>query len=234
VNVVILQPSYIPWRGYFDQICRADLFVFYDDVQYDKRGWRNRNQIKTLRGKQWLTIPVYSRGAQTQNIPINQIRIVWDDPWNETHFKAILHSYHKTPYFARCLPLLEMFYQRHDEFLADFTIDFTAALTRELGNSHTRFMRSSELVGIDGQKTDRLIQILQAVGATHYISGPSASDYIEKEKFDEAGITFEYMEYDYPEYPQLYPPFDPHVSILDLLFMTGPEAPNYIFKGDHV
>jgi hypothetical protein len=234
VKVVILQPSYIPWRGYFDQIQRADLFIFYDDVQYDKRGWRNRNQIKTPRGKQWLTIPVYSRGAQTQNIPINQIRIVWENPWNEVHFNAILHSYCKAPYFDNYQPLLDMFYQRRDEFLADFTIDFTIALSRELGNTHTRFMRSSEIAGIDGQKTDRLIQILQAVGATHYISGPSARDYIESEKFDRAAITLEYMQYNYPEYPQLHPPFDPYVSILDLLFMTGSQASNYIFKGSHV
>lgn len=233
MNVVILQPSYIPWRGYFDQIWRADLFIFYDDVQYDKRGWRNRNQIKTPHGKQWLTIPVYSRGAQTQNIPINQIRIVWDDPWNEVHLKAIQQSYSKAPYFDRYRSLLETFYHRRDEFLADFTIDFTIALTRELGNTHTRFMRSSEIAGINGQKTDRLIQILQAVHASHYISGPSAQDYIENEKFEAAGITLEYMQYEYPEYPQLYPPFDPYVSVLDLLFMTGTEAADYIFKGNH-
>lgn len=234
MNVVILQPSYIPWRGVFDQIQRADLFVFYDDVQYDTRGWRNRNQIKTSRGKQWLTIPVYSRGAQTQNIPIHQIRIVWETPWNEIHLKAIQQSYSRAPHFEQYLPLLEMFFQRRDQFLADFTIDFTIALARELGNTHTRFMRSSEISGINGQKTDRLIQVLQAVGATHYISGPSAQDYIEQEKFENAGITLEYMQYDYPEYSQLYPPFDPYVSILDLLFMTGSEAPQYIFKGSHV
>jgi WbqC-like protein family len=234
VKVVILQPSYIPWRGYFDQICRADLFIFYDDVQYDTRGWRNRNQIKTPKGKQWLTIPVYSRGAQTENIPINQIRIVWDNLWCQNHLKALQHSYAKAPHFDRYLSLLEMFYQRRDKFLADFTIDFTIALAHELGNNQTRFMRSSEIAGIDGQKTDRLIQILQAVGATHYISGPSARDYIEKEMFDSAGITLEYMDYNYPEYPQLYPPFDPYVSILDLFFMTGPEAPNYILNGSHV
>jgi WbqC-like protein len=234
VKVVILQPSYIPWRGYFDQICRADLFIFYDDVQYDKRGWRNRNQIKTPKGRQWLTIPVNSRGAQTENIPINQIRIVWDNPWSHNHLKALQHSYSKTPHFNQYMSLLEKFYQRRDEFLADFTIDFTITLTNELGNTHTRFMRSSEIAGIDGQKTDRLVQILQAVGGTHYISGPSARDYIEKEKFDLAGIRLEYMEYNYPEYPQLYPPFDPYVSILDLFFMTGPEAPHYLPKGIHV
>ena len=234
MKVVILQPSYIPWRGYFDQIYRADLFIFYDDVQYDKRGWRNRNQIKTPKGKQWLTIPVHSRGAQTENIPINQIQIAWDNPWSQNHLKAIQHSYAKAPHFSRYLSLIEKFYQRRDEFLANFTIDITVDLAHALGSTHTRFMRSSEIAGINGQKTDHLIQILQAVGATHYVSGPSARDYIEKEKFVSAGITLEYMEYNYPAYPQLYPPFDPYVSILDLLFMTGPEASNYILKGSHV
>jgi hypothetical protein len=231
MNVVILQPSYIPWRGYFDEIRRADLFVFYDDVQYDKRGWRNRNQIKTPRGKQWLTIPVFSRGAQTEHIPINQIRIAWDNLWTSDHLKSLQYAYGKTPYFETYLPLLEQFYNRRDEFLADFTIDFTIALARALGNEHTRFMRSSELDGIDGQKTDRLIQILKRVDAIHYISGPSARDYIEAEKFVAENITLEYMEYDYPEYPQLYPPYDPFVSILDLLFMVGPDAEKYFEKG---
>jgi WbqC-like protein family len=231
MNVVILQPSYIPWRGYFDEIRRADLFVFYDDVQYDKRGWRNRNQIKTPRGKQWLTIPVFSRGAQTEHIPINQIRIVWDSAWNLDHLKSLQYAYGKTPHFETYLPLIEQFYHRRDEFLADFTIEFTIALAHELGNEHTHFMRSSELDGMEGQKTDRLIQILKRVGATHYISGPSARDYIEAEKFAAANITLEYMEYDYPEYPQLYPPYDPFVSILDLLFMVGPAAEKYFEKG---
>lgn len=234
MNVVILQPSYIPWRGVFDQIQRADLFIFYDDVQYDKRGWRNRNQIKTPHGTQWLTVPVHSRGVQTRSIPINQIRIAWEHPWNEIHLKAIQQAYSKAPYFDRYRPLLEAFYRRRDELLADLTIDLSIALAHELGNTHTRFMRSSEIPGITGQRTDRLIQILQAVGATHYVSGPSAQDYIEAEKFDAAGITLEYMHYDYPEYPQLYPPFDPRVSVLDLLFMTGSQAPLYIFKGSHV
>jgi len=228
MNVVILQPSYIPWRGYFDQIRRADLFIFYDDVQYDKRGWRNRNQIKTPRGKQWLTIPVFARGSQTENIAINQIKIAWDKPWNSDHLQFLKHSYAKAPHFDRYLPLLNELYRRRDDFLSTLTIDFTIALARELGIAHTRFMRSSEIFGIDGQKTDRLIQILQRVEATHYISGPSARDYIEQEKFNAAGITLEYIEYNYPEYPQLHPPFDPFVSVLDLMFMTGPEAIHYI------
>ncbi len=228
MKCVILQPSYIPWRGVFDQINRSDIFVFYDDVQYDKRGWRNRNQIKTPRGKQWLTIPVYSRGAQTEHLAIDQIRIVWDNPWNEDHWKSLKHAYGKAPFFKRYASLLEKFYARHDERLADFTIDFTIALAGELGIQHVRFLRSSELA-VEGQKTDRLLAVLAKVGADHYLSGPSARDYIEDDKFKAAGIRLEYMVYNYPEYPQLYPPYDAFVSILDLLFMTGPEAPQYIF-----
>lgn len=227
MNVVILQPSYIPWRGYFDQIRRADLFIFYDDVQYDKHGWRNRNQIKTAQGKQWLTIPVHSKGV-IEGIPIKDVRIDWSRLWAKNHLKALTFAYKKAPYFQDYLPLLETFYNRRDECLADFTIETTILLSRELGTPSTRFLRSSQLPDIDGLKTDRLIQILQRVGAKHYISGPTARDYIEPEKFEQAGITFEYMEYNYPEYPQLHPPFDPYVTILDLLFMTGKEALRYL------
>jgi hypothetical protein len=226
MNVVILQPSYIPWRGFFDQIRRADLFVFYDDVQYDKHGWRNRNQIKTNQGKQWLTIPVNSKGV-TSGIAIKDVRIDWSKPWAKSHLKSITISYAKSPYLKEYLPLLESLYQRHDEFLVDFTIESTIVLARELGMTSTRFMRSSELSGLEGQKTDRVISVLKQVGATHYLCGPSASSYMEPEKFDAAGITFEYMDYIYPEYPQLHPPYDPYVTILDLMFMTGKDALNY-------
>ncbi len=223
MNVVILQPSYIPWRGYFDQIRSADLFIFYDDVQYDKHGWRNRNQIKTAQGKQWLTIPVHSKGV-TEGIAIKDVHMDWSKPWAANHLKALTFSYNKAPHFKEYLPLLESFYNRRDDCLADFTIETTIALSRELGITSTRFIRSSQLPDITGLKTDRLIQILKQVGATHYISGPSARDYVEPEKFEQAGISLEYMEYNYPEYPQLYPPFDQYVSILDLMFMLGEDS----------
>jgi hypothetical protein len=227
MNVVVLQPSYIPWRGHFDQIRRADVFVFYDDIQYDKHGWRNRNQIKTAQGKQWLTIPVHSQGA-THGLLIKEARIDWSRPWTKSHWKALTFAYSRAPFFRQYAGLLESFYQRRDEFLADFTIDLTVALAHALGITRTRFLRSSEMGGFSGEKTDRLLQVLTRVGTTHYISGPSAVEYLEDGKLAAAGITFEYMHYDYPEYPQLYPPYDPYVSILDLLFMTGPDAPSYL------
>jgi hypothetical protein len=228
MKVVILQPSYIPWRGFFHQIAMADLFVFYDDVQYDKRGWRNRNRIKTPQGPLWLTIPVFSKGAQTQHLPIDRIPICWDKAWNLDHWRAIEHAYRKTPFFGEYAPILKPLYLGHPDLLVDFTIPLTIELAGLLGIGQTRFFRSSQVSGISGRKTDRLIDILQAVGGTHYISGPSARDYIDESRFRDAGIPLEFMVYDYPEYPQLYPPYDPQVSILDLLFMTGPKALSYI------
>lgn len=230
MKVVILQPSYIPWRGYFHQIAKADLFVFCDDVQYDKRGWRNRNRIKTPKGPIWLTIPVLSKGVQNSHIPILQIQICWDKNWNQDHWRAIQQAYQKAPFFKDYAPLLEDFYQSHPRLLIDLTIPLSIALAEALGFNRTRFMCSSQIPDITGNKTDRLICILKAVGGTHYITGPMARDYIEEEKFKDAGIFLEYMEYDYPEYPQLYPPYDPRISIIDLLFMTGRKAFSYILK----
>lgn len=227
MNCVILQPSYIPWRGYFDQICRADVFVFYDDVQYDKNGWRNRNRIKTHQGLQWLTIPVHTKGVTSEGIPIKDVTIDWRSRWNRKHWNSLQQAYAKAPFFGRYAPLLEAYYGREDRYLADLTIDLTITLARELGLEKTRFLRSSDLQA-SGTKTDRLIAILTQLGATHYLSGPAARDYIEADKFAQAGIELEYIHYDYPEYPQLYPPYEPQVSILDLLFMTGPAALNFI------
>ncbi|MCS6806064.1 MAG: WbqC family protein [Acidobacteriota bacterium] len=228
MNCVILQPSYIPWRGYFHQIYKADVFVFYDDVQYDKHGWRNRNRIKTSSGTRWLTIPVLSKGVMEQRIPINQVRINPHENWGKKHFRSLRQNYGKAPYFDRYAPLLEEFYARPTVWLADLTIELTIALARELGITRTQFLRSSSL-RVSGSKTERLVEILTMLGATHYISGPSAKNYLEEEKLAAAGISLEYMIYDYPEYEQLYPPFDPHVSIVDLLFMTGPDAAKYIW-----
>jgi hypothetical protein len=232
MNCVILQPSYIPWRGFFHLIQKADVFVFYDCVQYDDRSWRNRNKVKSPQGLQWLTIPVKAKGAQTKGTPISEIPIVWDTAWNKKHWTSLKHNYGKAPYFADYAGALEEFYSRHDELLVDFTCEFTIALSRLLGVEHTKFLRSSSLPA-HGTKTERLLSILKHLGASHYISGPSAMDYIEENQFVEAGISLEYMKYNYGEYPQLYGAFEPQVSILDLLFMTGPGAAKHIW-GDRL
>ena len=226
MKCVILQPSYIPWRGYFDLIHKADVFVFYDDVQYDKHGWRNRNRIKTPSGVQWLTIPVLTKGKEN----LASSRINSQANWEQKHEKTLHQSYGKAPYFADYISLLKQVYERQPraELLVDVTIELTITLARALGIRHTNFVRSSELHS-EGTKTERLINILQTLGATHYISGPSAKNYLQEDEFRRAAITLEYARYDYPEYTQLYPPFDPQVSILDLLFMQGPDAFRYIW-----
>lgn len=227
MKCVILQPSYIPWRGYFHQIHKADVFVFYDDVQYDKHGWRNRNRIKTHQGTRWLTIPVLSNHAPVEHTPIRQIMIDRRQPWNRKHWMTLAQSYTSAPFFSRYAEILEAFYRNPPLYLADFTIELTVALARQLGIDHTRFMRSSEM-SVTGAKTERLIHILNCLGADHYITGPAAKGYIDPSQFTSAGIQLEYMEYNYPEYEQLYPPYDPQVSILDLMFMTGSQALSYI------
>ncbi len=228
MKCVILQPSYIPWRGYFHQIWKADLFIFYDDVQYDKNGWRNRNRIKTAQGLQWLTIPVHNKGSVSEGTPINKIKISWEKPWALHHWRGIQFAYRNAPFFSRYEQFFSEIYSRKSELLSAFTIDTTIEISRLLGIDHTNFIRSSELTNIKGTKTDRLISILEQVGANHYISGPSAMDYIEQEKFESAGIDLEFMSYDYPEYEQLHPPFEPQVSIIDLLFMQGPKSLEFI------
>src|SRR5215831_13037310 len=152
MNCVVLQPSYVPWRGYFHQMWKADCFIFYDDVQYDTRGWRNRNRIKTPQGVKWLTIPVYHKGAQVEGTLIKDVRICPDTRWQDKHRRALEHSYSKAPFFGAYMPLLENFYQAHWEFLADMTIEMSKALASELGVRRTQFLRSSALQ-VGGAKT---------------------------------------------------------------------------------
>jgi len=219
----ILQPSYLPWRGCFHQIRMADVFVFYDDVQYDKHGWRNRNRIQTPNGPRWLTIPVHAKGNVTEAVQIRDVKIDWSSNWPRKHWNAIQFNYAKAPYFTRYRPDIENMLSRRDELLAELTIETTIELARLLGISDTRFVRSSEL-GITGVKTDRLLKILQHLGATHYIAGASSRCYLDEQALTDAGITFEYAPSRYPEYPQLYEPADPYLSAIDTLFMLGDGA----------
>jgi hypothetical protein len=227
VKCVILQPSYLPWRGYFHQIQKADVFVFYDDVQYDKNGWRNRNRIKTSNGVQWLTVPVLHKGVIRAQVPIQDVLIDWGRDWSRKHWQTIEQAYRKAPYFDAYAGKLKPFFESRPQRLVELTIPLTICLAEMLGIHDTQFVRASEL-GVSGARTERLLAILQRLGASHYISGPAARDYLQEDRLAAAGITLEYMKYDYPEYPQLYPPFDPNLSVIDLIFMVGPAAWGYI------
>ena len=227
-TAVVLQPSYVPWRGYFHLIQRADVFVFSDDVQYDKHGWRNRNRIKTAQGTQWLTIPVLSRGNVEDGLLLGDVRTAERPDWAKKHAATLRGSYAKAPCFAEIWGEVGRFWEARTELLVDLTIPLTIALARLLGIERTRFVRSSEL-GVGGGKTERLVNLVRHLGCDHYLSGPAAKDYLDEAAFEAAGIRLEYAAYDYPEYPQLHPPYDARVSVLDLLFMEGRRAGRFIW-----
>jgi hypothetical protein len=223
--VAIVQSNYIPWKGYFDLIASADELILFDDMQYTRRDWRNRNKIKTPQGPQWLTIPVQVKGMYHQRIDATRVA---DKDWASRHWQSIQHSYARAPHFARYKALFEELYLGQDEaFLSRINYHFLTAICSLLGIP-ARITWSTDYESSEG-KTERLVHLCRQAGATHYLSGPSARDYIDAELFRQAGIVLCFSKYSgYPEYPQLYPPFDHAVSVIDLLFNTGPEAPRYL------
>ena len=218
----VIQPSYMPWRGYFDQIMRSDIFVFYDDVQFDRHGWRNRNRVKTPTGSTWLTVPVRSKGHLDRTLLLNEIEIADETNWHRRHLTTLYQSYRKAPFFHQYIELVEKHLDAPPKRLCDLTIPLTIDLARELGAT-CDFVTSSSL-SVGGTGLAKLISTLQSVRANHYLSGPSAASYIDPSEFASAGIRLEYVKYNYREYSQLHPPFDGNVSIVDLLFMLGENA----------
>jgi len=224
-TVAVIQSSYIPWKGYFDILHDVDLFVFYDDVQYTVRDWRTRNRIKTPNGPIWLTIPAGS----DRNRLICDVKLV-DVEWPSRHWKTIVQAYGKAPHFKEYRDALEEIYLgRTWDSLSEFNQHMTQCIARQFLGIGCEFADSRDYLA-EGRKLDRMLDLLCKAGATRYVSGPSARDYLDQEAFDRAGIELVYKSYaGYPEYPQLYPPFEHAVSVLDLLFMTGAQAPSYIW-----
>ena len=223
-RLVVLQSSYIPWKGYFDLINDADLFVFYDDVQFTPRDWRSRNRIKTPHGTKWLTVPVGSKRSRL----ICDVKIS-DDRWQHDHYLALFNLYRKSPYFSDFKWLLEVIYKEKSwKSLSELNQSATRLIAKQLGIS-VLFHDSREFCS-QGSKLEKLIDLIKKAGADTYISGPSAKAYINEEHFNREGIKLIWKTYDgYPEYPQRYPPFEHAVTVLDLLFNVGPEAPRYIW-----
>lgn len=224
-KVAVLQSNYIPWKGYFDIIHDVDLFVFYDDVQYTKNDWRNRNKIKTQNGSAWLTIPT---GTDLDRL-ICEVSLP-DSRWQKNHYKTLVQYYSKAPFFRQYQPLLEEVYlARQWRSLSDLNQYLIKSIAHDCLGMTTEFADSRHY-SATGKCLDRLLDVLKKCGATHYLSGPAAQDYIDASAFAVAGIELSYIDYSsYPEYPQFYPPFDHNVSILDLLLHTGPDAPDYIW-----
>lgn len=224
-KIAIIQSNYIPWKGYFDIIAAVDEFILYDDTQYTRRDWRNRNQIKTPQGRQWMTVPVEVKGRQDQKICETR---VGDQEWRRVHWRSLQHNYGKAPHFSTYAGLFERLYLDANEImLSKINYGFISAVCGLLGID-TRLTWSMDYAA-HGSKAERLISLCEASGATHYLSGPSARDYIDPALFSNAGIELEYMDYaGYPAYPQLHGEFEHGVTILDLIFNTGADAPRFM------
>lgn len=221
--VAILQSNYIPWKGYFDIIASVDEFVIFDDVQFTRRDWRNRNKIVLDGRLHWLTIPVLSKGKFDE--PIDSIMVA-DKSWATGHWKTIRQAYRKAPHFAEYATVLEDLYRRAAvlERLTDINELFLRGLSALL-ELDTAFSRSDTVPRIAESATGRLVEICSARGATEYISGPAARAYIDTALFDAAQISLRYANYSgYPTYDQASEEFEHGVSLIDVLMRCGPAA----------
>lgn len=224
-KIAVVQSNYIPWRGYFDLINSVDEFILYDDVQYTRRDWRNRNTIKSAAGVIWLTIPVEVKGKYFQKI---RDTVVADKKWAHDHWRSVVHNYSKAAYFSEYEELFQDLYLGSEEtLLSQINYRFIMAICRILGITIT--ISWSMDYQLSGDKTERLVNLCRQAGATNYISGPAAKAYLDESLFEREGISVAYMDYSgYREYAQLYPPFQSQVSIIDLIFNEGPNAVNYL------
>ena len=222
--VSILQSNYIPWKGYFDIINKSDCFVIYDEVQYTKNDWRNRNKLKTNQGVKWLTIPVSVKSSSQR---INETEVA-NQIWRRKHWSTIKENYGKQVGFDRFGSVFEEFYlQNSESSLSKINRNLISIISNIL-EFDTNILDSS-MFPSSGSKTGRLVQICKQLNATTYLSGPSARNYIEVNKFRNENIDIEWMDYScYPQYPQIHPPFEHNVSILDLLFSVNNDYKNFL------
>jgi hypothetical protein len=219
------QSNYIPWKGYFDMISQVDEFVFYDDVQYTKQNWRNRNKIKTENGLVWLSVPV--NGSQSKLI--HEVEISNSD-WQRKHWQIISEFYVKAPCFKEYKSFFEDFYlNKTHANLSEMNQCLTKKICKDILGIKTEFKDSREF-NLQHKNEERVLEFLQKMNADCYLSGPAAKSYICEQHFVEKNIKLEWMDYSgYPEYPQLYGEYEHAVSILDLIFNVGKDAAYYVY-----
>jgi len=229
-RVAIIQSSYIPWKGYFDLIRSVDEFIFYDTVQFTRRDWRTRNQIKTPQGLQWLSIPVQSKGHY--HACICEI-LVYDSAWAREHWETLRHVYARAPAFHEVAELIHSWFMQAESMsrLSDINQFFVTQICQYLGIF--TIIRDSSHYHANGERSEKLLQLCLQAGATTYISGPSAKCYLDENLFHKHQIDVKWFDYlAYPEYPQIHGPFCHAVSILDAIFHLGSETPHLIFRAE--
>lgn len=225
-TLAVLQPGYLPWLGYFDQMLRADVFLHYDTAQFDKNGWRNRNRIPNAHGVVWLTVPV----LQHLGTALSEVRIAPDPRWKRKHLDTMRQAYARSDVASTYLDGIEAVLSRPWERLLDLDIALVDLIAAWL-EIDTRVGRVSDF-DVRGERSGKLVELCRAVGATRYLTGDAAKSYLDTAAFDEAGIEVEWQRYPHPVYPQFqgcrHTPSDggfiPFMSIVDLLMNCGPSS----------
>lgn len=231
MNIVITQSNYIPWKGYFDAIAIADYFVVFDEMQYTRRDWRNRNKIKTAQGLQWLSVPVEVKGKYFQKISDTQVA---EKGWAEKHLRSIQHAYAKAPHYPQMYPIVKHWYEQAGakNTISEVNMVFLKGVSDWLG-LNTTFLDSKDFELLE-DKTQRLVNICKALNATDYYTGSAAKGYMQEDFFENEKINVHYFDYSgYPEYPQLHGAFEHGVSILDMLFNCGENIAPYLKFKNH-
>ncbi len=228
MTVAIHQPQYLPWLGYFDKMDRADVFVLLDNVQYKKNEFINRNRIKSAAGWQWLTVPVRFHFPER----IDQVAIHAGVNWRHQHAQALLTNYGRAPYFTSYRPFFDDLLSRPWERLCDLNAHAVRGLAELLGIRREMPLASAWALGED--PTGRLVDICRRVGADTYLSGAGGQDYLDLSQFEAAGIRVEFQAFEHPAYPQRFGPFEPFMSVVDLLFNCGEESLEVIRRGREV
>lgn len=226
-KVAILQSNYIPWKGYFDIIADVDQFILYDEVQYTKRDWRNRNIIKTSRGPAWLTIPILTKSNFYQKISQTKFDGFL---WKKKHWNSLRVNYKKSKYFDEISEMLyDFFHSNNSEMLSEINFSLITIICEYL-NIKTKISSCTEF-SLEKEKNQRLISICEQTEADIYLSGYSAKEYIDMQSFTDSGIKIEWFDYEgYPKYEQLWGKFIHEVTILDLLFNCGKKSPSFMKK----
>lgn len=231
MRVAIMQPTYIPWIGYFALMDIVDLFVFYDDVQFVKSSWHHRNKIKMANGEiQWLTVPCYKEHLDTN---IDEVLLKTSMSWERKHWLSIYHSYCRAPHFSEYQSEIKKIYDLKWEKLVDLNLAIVSTMSNLLGINKPRIVRSSQLEDLSGKKTERVIDVLQKVGATEYISTVGTKVYLEADarKLKDRNIDLKWFDYRIIEYPQMGDKFLPYLSAVDILFNNGDQAITYLKNG---
>ena len=224
MRVSIMQPAYLAWLGYFHRIALSDIHIVLDHVEIDMNSrtkFANRNKIRTKDGWTWLTVPLKTKGKRGC-LFLNELEIDDDPSWRKKHWSTIRQNYARGPYFSPHAPFFEGVYAEDWRNLTDLTQRITSYLLQSLG-IRTRILFSSQ-IGMQGSKDVLILNLCQAVGATHYLSGPFGRQYLHEPLFADAGIEVIYHDYQHPCYPQRYPGFEPNMSVVDLLFNHGEKS----------